>query len=218
DLIDVRRPPEDLTVSRARARDADADVVLTVGTDCSTGKMTTTLELVAAARARGVDAGFVPTGQTGIMIAGWGVPVDRTIAAFAAGGVERMIIDAAEDHDVLFVEGQGTIVHPAYSGVTCSLLHGAMPDSLVLTHSAGRETIHGYEEFSIPPVEAYVDLYEDLAAPVASAEVVAGALDTRALDDDEAACAAVDDYADAVGGPATDPVRFGAGDILGALL
>jgi len=218
DLIDVRRPPEDLTVSEGRARDADADVVLTVGTDCSTGKMTTTLELVAAARDRGVDAGFVPTGQTGIMIAGWGIPVDRTIADFAAGAVERMILDAAEAYDVLFVEGQGTIVHPAYSGVTCSLLHGAMPDSLVLTHSVGRETIHGYESFDLPPVGEYVDLYEDLAAPVAPAAVAAGALDTRAVEGDEAARTAVDDYADAVGGPATDPVRFGADEILDALL
>jgi len=217
DLVDVRRPPEDLTVSEGRARDVDADVVLTVGTDCSTGKMTTTLELVAAARERGIDAGFVPTGQTGIMIAGWGIPVDRVIADFAAGAVERMILDAAEDHDVLFVEGQGTIVHPAYSGVTCSLLHGAMPDALVLTHSAGRESIHGYEDFAIPPAEMYVDLYENLADPVAPAEVVAGALDTRALDEDAAAEAAVDDYADAIGAPATDPVRFGVDAILDAL-
>jgi len=218
DLIDVRRPPTDLSVSEGRARDVDADVVLTVGTDCSTGKMTTTLELVAAARERGVDAGFVPTGQTGIMIAGWGVPVDRVVADFAAGAVERMILDAAADHDVLFVEGQGTIVHPAYSGVTCSLLHGAMPDSLVLTHSVGRETIHGYESFALPPVEEYVDLYTGLAGPVAPSEVAAGALDTRALDTDEAARAAVDDYAAAVGAPATDPVRFGADEILDALL
>jgi uncharacterized NAD-dependent epimerase/dehydratase family protein len=218
DLIDVRRPPDDLTVSGGRARDADADVILTVGTDCSTGKMTTTLELVAAARERGVDAGFVPTGQTGIMIAGWGVPVDRVIADFAAGAVERMILDAAEEHDVLFVEGQGTIVHPAYSGVTCSLLHGAMPDALVMTHSAGREAIHGYEDFAIPPVEEYVDLYESLAAPVAPTEVAAGALDTRAFDDDEAARAAVEEYATTLDAPATDPVRFDAGEILDTLL
>jgi len=218
DLIDVRRPPKDLTVSEGRARDADADVVLTVGTDCSTGKMTTTLELVAAARERGVDAGFVPTGQTGIMIAGWGVPVDRTIADFAAGAVERMIRNAATDHDVLFVEGQGTIVHPAYSGVTCSLLHGAMPDSLVLTHSVGREAIHGYEEFVLPPVEEYVDLYESLAEPVASADVAAGALDTRAVDEDDAARTAVEEYAATLDAPATDPVRFDADEILDTLL
>ena len=216
DLIDVRRPPGDLTVSEGRARDADADVVLTVGTDCSTGKMTTTLELVAAARERGIDAGFVPTGQTGIMIAGWGIPVDRVVADFAAGAVERMILDAAEDHDVLFVEGQGTISHPAYSGVTCSLLHGAMPDKLVVTHSAGREAIHGYEAFDIPPVEEYVDLYTDLAAPVAPTEVAAGTLDTRALDDDEAR-RAVEAFGASIEAPATDPVRFDAAEILDAL-
>ncbi|WP_338739804.1 DUF1611 domain-containing protein [Haloplanus salilacus] len=218
DLVDVRRPPEDLTVSEGRAGDVDSEVILTVGTDCSTGKMTTTLELVAAARERGIDAGFVPTGQTGIMIAGWGIPVDRVISDFAAGAVERMILNAAPDHDVLFVEGQGTIVHPAYSGVTCSLLHGAIPDSLVLTHSAGRETIHGYEEFAIQPIGTYVDLYEDLAAPVASAEVAAGALDTRSVDGDDAARDAVESYADAVGAPATDPIRFDADEILDGLL
>lgn len=218
DLIDVRRPPADLTVSQGRARAVDADVVLTVGTDCSTGKMTTTLELLAAARERGVDAGFVPTGQTGIMIAGWGIPIDRTIADFGAGAVERMVRDAAEDHDVLFVEGQGTIIHPAYSGVTCSLLHGSMPDALVMTHSAGREAIHGYEDYAIPPVETYVDLYESLAAPVAPTDVAAGALDTRAFDDDETAREAVEAYADALDAPATDPVRFDADEILDALL
>jgi len=218
DLVDVRRPPEDLTVSEGRAGDVDAEVVLTVGTDCSTGKMTTTLELVAAARERGIDAGFVPTGQTGIMIAGWGTPVDRVISDFAAGAVERMIRDAAPDHDVLVVEGQGTIVHPAYSGVTCSLLHGAMPDSLVLTHSAGRESVHGYEDFPIQPTETYVDLYEELAAPVSPAPVAAGTLDTRSIDGDDDAREAVESYADAVGAPATDPIRFDADEILDALL
>jgi uncharacterized NAD-dependent epimerase/dehydratase family protein len=218
DLIDVRRPPDNLTVSEGRAGDADVEVVMTVGTDCSTGKMTTTLELVAAARERGIDAGFVPTGQTGIMVAGWGVPVDRVIADFAAGAVERMLRDAAPDHDVLFIEGQGAIVHPAYSGVTCSLLHGAMPDSLVLTHSADRETIHGYEDFPIRPIGEYVDLYESLAAAVAPAPVAAGTIDTRSIDDDNAARGAVESYADAVGAPATDPVRFDAGEILDALL
>ena len=218
DLVDVRRPPADLTVSEGRAREVDAEVVLTVGTDCNTGKMTTTLELVAAARERGIDAGFVPTGQTGIMIAGWGIPIDRTIADFAAGAAERMVLSAAADHDVVFVEGQGSIVHPAYSGVTCSLLHGSMPDSLVLTHSAGTEAIHGYESFAVPPIETYVDLYESLAAPVAPAEMAAGALDTRAFDDDDAARDAVAAYGDALDAPATDPIRFGAEEILDDLL
>ncbi len=217
DLWDVRRPPSDLSVAEGRADEVDADVVLTVGTDCSTGKMTTTLELVEAARDRGVDAGFVPTGQTGIMIAGWGNPVDRVVSDFTAGAVEEMILERGDDHDVLFVEGQGSIVHPAYSAVTCGILHGAMPDRLVMTHVEGREAIHGYEDTPIPPVETYVDLYEDLAAPVHETAVAAGAINTAHLDD-EAARAAVEEYADAVGAPATDPVRFGADEILDAVL
>jgi uncharacterized NAD-dependent epimerase/dehydratase family protein len=217
-LVDLRRPPDDLTVSEGVARDADADVVLTVGTDCSTGKMTTALELLAAARDRGIDAGFVPTGQTGVAIAGWGVVVDRVVADFAAGAVESMILDAAPDHDVLFVEGQGTIVHPAYSGVTCSLLHGAMPDALVVTHETGRERIHGYEGFDLPPLPTYPSLYEDLAAPVAPTTTAAATLDTSGLDGDTAARDALDVYADALGVPATDPVRFDAGEILDPVL
>ena len=218
DIWDVRRPPSDLSVAEGCADEVDADVVLTVGTDCSTGKLTTTLELVEAARERGVDAGFVPTGQTGIMIAGWGNPVDRVVSDFTAGAVEEMIVERGDDHDVLFVEGQGSIVHPAYSAVTCGILHGAMPDSLVLTHVEGREAIHGYEDTRIPPVETYVDLYENLAAPVHGTEVVAGALNTSHLDDDADARAAVEAYADAAGAPATDPIRFGTDAILDALL
>jgi uncharacterized NAD-dependent epimerase/dehydratase family protein len=217
DLIDVRRPPADLTVSKGRARDADTEIVLTAGTDCSTGKMTTTLELVAAARDRGIDAGFVPTGQTGIMIAGWGVPVDRVVADFAAGAVERMVLDAAEDHDVIFVEGQGSIVHPAYSGVTVSLLHGAMPDSVIVTHSVDRTSLHGYDSVAVPPIETYVELYESLAAPVAPTTVEAGTLDTRTVDDNEAAREAIDAYGRALDAPAADPIRFSVDPVLDAL-
>ena len=212
----MRKPHAGLTVSDGVAADVDADVVLTVGTDCSTGKMTATLEMVEAAREAGVDAGFIPTGQTGIMIAGWGNPIDRVVSDFTAGAVEEMILEKGDDHDVLFVEGQGSIVHPAYSAVTCGILHGAMPDSLVLCHEAGREVIHGYEDFEIPPVPEYVDLYESLAAPVHDAEVVAGMLNTSHLDDD-AAREAVAEYGDALGGPATDPIRFDAAEVLEVL-
>jgi len=217
DLRDVRKPPDDLTVAEGVAGDVDADVVLTVGTDCSVGKMTATMELVAAARERGVDAAAVPTGQTGIMIAGWGIAVDRVVADFAAGAVERMVVDAAAEHDLLVVEGQGSIAHPAYSGVTCSILHGAMADGLVLCHAAGREAVHGYESFSLPGPADYVDRYESLAAPVREAEVVAGALNTADLDGDDAAREAVAAFGDAIGAPATDPVRFDADELLEAL-
>jgi uncharacterized NAD-dependent epimerase/dehydratase family protein len=217
-LRDVRKPKEDLTVAGGRSADVDAEVVLTVGTDCSVGKMTVALELVEAARERGVDAGFIPTGQTGIMIAGWGNPIDRVVSDFTAGAVEEMILEVGDDYDVLFVEGQGSIVHPAYSAVTCGILHGAMPDSMVLCHTAGREAIHGYESFSLPEIDEYVDLYEGLAAPVHEGSVVAGALNTSDVDDDEAAREAVEAYADELGQPASDVVRFDADAVLDSVL
>ena len=217
-IHDVRKPRPDLTVSDGRADEVDARVVLTVGTDCSVGKMTVSLELARAARDRGIDAAFIPTGQTGIMISGWGNPIDRVVADFTAGAVEEMVLETGDDHDVLFVEGQGSIVHPAYSAVTCGILHGAMPDAMVLCHAAGRDAIHGYEDTAIPAPETYVDLYEDLAAPVHPGEVVAGALNTSSLESDAEARAAVDEFAADVGGPATDLLRFGPDDILDAVL
>ena len=218
ELIDVREPDDDLSVATGASGDVDADVLLTVGTDCSVGKMTASLEIVAAARERGIDAAFVPTGQTGIMIAGWGNPIDRVVADFAAGAVEEMLVAVGDDRDLLVVEGQGSIVHPAYSAVTCGILHGAMPDGLVLCHAAGREAVHGYDSFELPPLADHVDLYEDLAAPVSDAAVVAGALNTTDVDDGAAAAEAVVDFGDEIGAPAADPVRNGAGDIVEAVV
>jgi uncharacterized NAD-dependent epimerase/dehydratase family protein len=217
ELVDVRQPPDDLTVSEGVAAEVDAEIVLTVGTDCAVGKMTATMELVEAAQARGVDAKFVPTGQTGIVIAGWGLPIDRVVSDFTAGAVEEMILEVGDRYDYLFVEGQGSIVHPAYSAVTTGILHGAMPDRLVLCHEAGREAVHGYESFALPRLPECVSLYENLAEPVHEAEVVAGALNTSHLDD-AAAEAAVAEYADGIDAPATDPVRQGADEILEAVL
>jgi uncharacterized NAD-dependent epimerase/dehydratase family protein len=218
ELWDVREPRDDLTVSEGIAADVDAEIVLTVGTDCSVGKMTATLELVEAATEAGVDAGFIPTGQTGIMIDGWGNPIDRVISDFTAGAVEEMIVERGDDHDVLFVEGQGSIVHPAYSAVTCGILHGAMADRLVLCHEEAKEVIHGYESFSLPSIPTYVDLYEDLARPVHEADVVAGMLNTKYVEEDAAAREAIETYAEELGAPATDPVRFGADEVLEAVL
>jgi uncharacterized NAD-dependent epimerase/dehydratase family protein len=218
ELRDLRRPPEDLSVAEGTAGDVDPDVVLTVGTDCSSGKMTTSYELRDAARERGIDAAVVPTGQTGVLIEGWGIVVDRVIADFAAGAVERLVETAAEDHDLLIVEGQGALAHPAYSGVTTSILHGARPDRLVLCHVAGRTAVNGYEATAVPPVAEYAALYESVAAPVQDAPVVAGALNTQSLSDD-AAREAVAAYAADLGVPATDPVRFGVhDDLLEAIL
>jgi len=206
-LRDLRRPPEDLTVAEGTAGDVDAEVVLIVGTDCSSGKMTASYELRDVARERGVDAAVVPTGQTGVLIEGWGIVVDRVIADFAAGAVERLVETAAADHDLLIVEGQGALAHPAYSGVTTSILHGARPDRLVLCHVAGRTAVNGYESTPLPPVETYADLYEHVARPVSPATVVAGMLNTQSFGPAEAETA-VAEYASGLDCPATDPVRF----------
>jgi len=216
-LQDLRKPPEDLTVAEGTAGDVDATVVTTVGTDCSTGKMTASFELRDAARERGLDAAVVPTGQTGVAITGWGIVVDRVIADYAAGAVERLV-QIPQGQDLLIVEGQGALAHPAYSGVTTSILHGSAPDALVLCHEAGLEAIHGYESFAIPPLAAYVDIYERLAAPISDASVVAGTLNTSGLDDD-AAAGAVAEYGEAIDAPATDPVRDGVPEnVLDAIL
>jgi len=213
ELRDLRRPPADLSVADGVAAELDAEIILTVGTDCSVGKLTTTMELVDGLRDAGHDAAVIPTGQTGIAIEGWGIAVDRVVSDFTAGAVERMLVEAAEEHDILVVEGQGSIVHPAYSAVTCGLLHGAMPDALVLCHAADRGAIHGYESVPIPPIETYVDLYASLAAPVHETTVVGGSLHTGALDDD-AAADAVSGFADVLDAPATDPLRFGPAPLI----
>ncbi|WP_418286728.1 DUF1611 domain-containing protein [Halorubrum sp. DTA46] len=218
DLVDVREPHDDLTVATGASGDVDADVVCTVGTDCSVGKMTASLEIVAAARERGIDAAFVPTGQTGIMIAGWGNPIDRVVSDFTAGAVEEMLVEIGGDHDLLIVEGQGSIIHPAYSAVTCGILHGSMADGLVLCHAAGREAVHGYESFSLPAVQEYVDLYEGLANPVHETSVVAGALNTKDVASDADADDAVAAFAEEASVPAADPVRHGADRIVDAIV
>ncbi|WP_336036302.1 DUF1611 domain-containing protein [Halobacterium yunchengense] len=213
ELWDVRKPPADLGVADGVADSVDATVVATVGTDCSVGKMTATREMYEYAREEGLDAAFVATGQTGILIEGEDIPVDRVVSDFAAGAVEDMVLDAGADHDYVFVEGQASLVHPAYSGVTASILHGAMPDHLVLCHEHGRESVHGYDQ-ALPPVASFVDRYEAFAAPVKEADVVGGMLNTRGVDADDDAREAIADFADAIGAPADDPVRFDPGSVV----
>lgn len=165
-LFDVRRPPadEELRVADGRVDDLDAAVVLTVGTDCAVGKRTTTFELYRAARDAGIDVGWVATGQTGIMVgAHRGTVVDRVPADFTAGVVEDNVAAVAEDHDLVFVEGQGALTHRAYSGVTLSLLHGAWPDAVVLVDAPERERRTHFEQFPIRGVGVERDLVERLS-------------------------------------------------------
>ncbi|UPW02188.1 DUF1611 domain-containing protein [Halorussus gelatinilyticus] len=186
-LFDVRKPPEDdeLRVADGLVDDADADVVLTTGTDCAVGKRTTTFELYRAAKEAGLDAGWVATGQTGIMVgANRGVVVDRVPADFTAGVVEDLVCAVAEDHELVFVEGQAALSHRAYSGVTLSLLHGANPDAVVLVDDPGRTERTDFDRFSVAGVER----------EVAAIEALAGGSDAP---DDETVVAALSTWGDA---------------------
>ena len=192
--------------------------VLTVGSDCAIGKMTVALELEREARGRGLAALFVPTGQTGIAIAGWGLSVDAVVADFIAGAAERLVVEAVErGGELLLVEGQGAITHPAYSGVTLGLLHGCAPHALVLCHRSGDTEVEGYPGQPLLSLPELVDLYTRIGLPARRPDVVAIALNTSSLDDNGAreaiAAARV-----LTGLPADDPVRFGAGALLDAVV
>jgi uncharacterized NAD-dependent epimerase/dehydratase family protein len=217
ELRDYRRPPSGLSVASGANLALAAEVVLTVGSDCAVGKKTVAVELDRAARARGVRSVFVPTGQTGIMIAGWGIAVDAVVSDFLAGAGERLVVEGAERGDLLFVEGQGSIIHPQFSGVTLGLYHGCAPHVLVLVHRAGDTELEGAPGHPILPLAELVEIYERLALPVRPARVAAVALNTAALDK-EGARAAIAAAAAETGLPAADPVRFGPDLLLDAVL
>jgi uncharacterized NAD-dependent epimerase/dehydratase family protein len=218
ELRDLRRPPPDLSVPTGENLQVAAKIVLTVGSDCAIGKKTVAVELDLEARRRSLASVFVPTGQTGIAIAGWGIAVDAVVADFLAGAAERLVVEgAARGGELLFVEGQGSIVHPAYSGVTLGLVHGAAPHAFVLCHKAGATVTEGYPEHPLPPLPDLVDLYERASLPLRPARVAVVALNTAHLDDAGAADA-IDEARRQTGLPADDPVRFGAGPLLDELL
>lgn len=217
-LLDLRRVPEGLDCPSGANLEVDARIVLTVGSDCAIGKMTVALELDREARDRGIASVFVPTGQTGIAIAGWGISVDAVVADFLAGAAERLVVEGrARGGDLLLVEGQGSLSHPAYSGVTLGLMHGSMPHALVLCHRAGATEIEGSPGHPVLPLAELVDLHERIALRARPARVACVALNTAGLDDEDA-LAAISAAAAETGLPADDPVRFGPGALLNAVL
>ncbi len=217
ELRDVRRPPPDLSVATGANLAHGAAVVLTVGSDCAVGKKTMAIELHREAERRRLRSVFVPTGQTGIMIAGWGIAVDAVVADFLAGAAERLVVEGAGRGDLLWVEGQGAILHPQFSGVTLGLYHGSAPHLLVLCHRAGTTELEGCPGHPIPPLAELVELHERLALPLRPAEVAAVALNTSLLDEDDAR-RAVEAAEDDTGLPADDPVRFGPARLVDAVL
>ena len=219
ELRDLRKPPEGLSVPTGANLEVDATIVLTVGSDCAIGKKTVAVELDREARGRGLASVFVPTGQTGIAIAGWGIAVDAVVADFLAGAAEQLVVEGARrGGEILLVEGQGSLVHPMYSGVTLGLVHGAAPHLLVLCHSAGATEIEGSPGHPIPPLSELVALHERIALPARKAKVACIALNTAGIADDEEARAAIASVVEETGLPADDPVRFGAQHLLDALL
>jgi len=219
DLRDLRKPPAGLNVPTGENLELDTKIVLTVGSDCAIGKMTVSLELDKAARDRGVASQFVPTGQTGIAIAGWGISVDAVVSDFLAGATEQLLVEGygRGGTDVLMVEGQGSVVHPAYSGVTMGLIHGSVPHVFVLCHMAGTTEIEGYPAHPIPSLPELIELHERLALPARPAKVACVALNTRFLAE-EGAREAVAQVEAETGLPADDPVRFGPVKLLEAIL
>ncbi|HWW57390.1 MAG TPA: DUF1611 domain-containing protein [Sphingopyxis sp.] len=205
-LIDVRHPPSGLKVGTGRKRSGKR--LLTVGTDCALGKKYTALAIARAFAARDVDADFRATGQTGIMIAGGGVPMDAVVSDFEAGAAEAVSPDATPDHwDV--IEGQGSLFHPAYAAVSLGLLHGSQPDVIVVCHEPGREEVMGTPGYRLPGIEETIDLNLRLGARTNPAIRCAGVSFNTAHMDAEAAAALMETESARLGIPVADPIRGG---------
>jgi uncharacterized NAD-dependent epimerase/dehydratase family protein len=205
-LINVRQPPSGLPIASGRRRTGKR--LLTVGTDCALGKKYTALGLARGFRSRGIAAEFRATGQTGILIAGGGIPIDAVVSDFAAGAAELLSPDAPADHwDI--VEGQGSIFHPAYAGVSLALLHGSQPDVIVMCHEVGRDHIVGFPNYPIPNLPEAIALTLVLARRT-NPQVRCGgvSLNTSALDE-AAAQAVLTEYAKTLRLPVADPIRGG---------
>lgn len=212
-LRDVRKPPEDPRVADGRVHDLDVPRVTVMGTDCAIGKRTTATALVQEARDRGIDAALLATGQTGIMIgADEGVVVDRLPSDFCAGEVERRL-ERLEDRDLVIVEGQASVLHPAYSAPSLGILHGSAPHAVVMVHDPTRDhrILFEHEDYTMPPLTEEIDLVERLGTGPVAAIAVNG---SEAADVD----AAQEQLASETGLPAIDPVARDPGPLLDALL
>jgi uncharacterized NAD-dependent epimerase/dehydratase family protein len=218
-IFDLRKAPADLPVASGAAKAVEPYVVLTVGTDCNVGKMTAQLQLTRQLNTSGLRTRFVATGQTGIMIEGWGIAVDAVVADFVAGAAERLVLQGSADTDIVLVEGQGSINHPGYSAVTLGLLHGSCPDALILCHQSTREYIGDYRPASwlkIPPLSEYIRLYETMGSAVHPTKVIGISLNTYDMTE-EAARRACEAATRETGLPATDPVRFDSAPLVDAV-
>ncbi|MBI2776518.1 MAG: DUF1611 domain-containing protein [Chloroflexi bacterium] len=221
EIVDYRRPPERRETAVGRKHRPGSRSILTVGTDCAIGKMSVALELRRSALKAGDRPAFVPTGQTGMMIEGWGVAVDRVISDFVQGTVEWLMEQAEARGDWVIVEGQGSLDHPAYSSVTLGLIHGATPQAMVMVHKPGLAE-HDFDHlpdasFPIARLPDFIALHETVAGLVAPSKVVGIALNTSLYPDEAEARRIIEWTESETGLPAADPVRFGADDLWPAI-
>jgi uncharacterized NAD-dependent epimerase/dehydratase family protein len=218
-IWDIRQEPQSLKIGSGKARSLTCQRILTVGTDMAIGKMSTSIELNRTAQKKGIKSKFLATGQAGIMIAGDGLPLDAVRVDFAAGAVENLVMNYGWEHDLLFIEGQGSLLHPG-STATLPLIRGSQPTALVLVHRCGQKHIRDFPEILIPPLADVINLYETVArgaGSFADVKVKAIALNTFHLDTD-AAKDAIEQVQKTTGLPCTDVVRFGADLLLEGLI
>jgi len=213
-LIDIRRPPPGIPAASGRKRSGMR--LAMVGTDCAVGKKYTALAIHSAMRDRGMNANFRATGQTGIMIAGGGMPIDAVVCDFVSGAAELLSPDNDPEHwDV--IEGQGSLFHPAYAAVTLGLLHGSQPDAMVLCHQAGRKAIEDYPDFPIPPFPECIRRYEEAAALTnPAARVIGLSINTMGLNDTQRA-EILETAASETGLPCVDAIATGVEALLDRL-
>jgi len=214
-LIDLRDNDEHEVANREGIRPGCLRIH-TVANDCSCGKMLAAVEVVGGLKRSGVDARFVATGQTGILIEGSGCPVDRVISDFVSGAVEKLVL-ANQHHEVIVVEGQGSLYHPRYSGVTLSLLHGMIPDGLILCYEMGRKAIRGMEKVLFPPLEDVRDFYEAAANIMHPCKVIGVAVNGCRFSDEDVA-AECERVGGKLGLPACDVLRQGPGKLVDAVV
>jgi uncharacterized NAD-dependent epimerase/dehydratase family protein len=211
-IVDLRNVPDDLSTpngSRAKVR---APVILTVGSDCNVGKMTVCWEIVLQAQAQGKTCNMAATGQTGRLLTGKGFAIDRVIGDYLAGAAERLVCESADGADLVLVEGQGSLVHPLYSGVTLGLLHGSAPDAMILCHVAGRTHMRGCATPMNNNLEDLRRLYEEVSGWIKPAPVIGVAVATQHLTLEDAR-AEIGRAARETGLPVEDPIRFPTGSL-----
>jgi uncharacterized NAD-dependent epimerase/dehydratase family protein len=215
ELRDVRKNQQREIARRVGLRN-ECLRIHTVGHDCSVGKMVTSFEITQGLKRRGRDAKFIATGQTGILVEGDGCPVDCVVADFVSGAVERMILEN-QHHEILVIEGQGSLIHPSYSGVTLGLLHGCDPHGLIMCYEVGRETITGVEHVRIPPLPVIRQLNETMAGIFHPCPVIAVAMNSRRVTAEQAE-AERERVRGELGLPVCDIFRHGSDELIDAVL